>query len=206
MNALIDRVDAIWSEVGTVLVSIQFYGQIGIVVGALVVAWVLATLIGSRLKVFRQEPTQGRLHEIRAGVYNARSLLLPFLTTVALGFATTISLEVLGEAWLVRASQGVAIVVLVFSLARHFIKDAVIIFSLKWIGIPTALLFTAGVLGDVTAFLDGISITIGNISVTLYAVLRTIVVGAVLFWIGRASNDTGKRVIRTQTMFETGTR
>ncbi|MDX1430449.1 MAG: mechanosensitive ion channel, partial [Rhodothermales bacterium] len=74
------------------------------------------------------------------------------------------------------------------------------------VGVPIALLYIVGWLEDVIAYLDGLSVEIGNIRLTLYALIRTFVFGVVLFWLGRMSNATGQRIIRTQPALDAGTR
>jgi small-conductance mechanosensitive channel len=206
MQRLTEQIEAIWREVLTHLSSFEFYAQIGTVVVALLLAWALAAYFRTRVKIFRNEPQPGALYDLRAGLHDARELLLPAMAAVMLGIATPISAETIGVVWLVRAAQGAAFIVLVYSLVRHFIKNPTVIVIVKWVGVPVALLFTVGLLDDVTAYLDAISISIGNIRVTLYAVLRTFVFGVLLFWLGRASNATGQRVIRTQGALDAGTR
>jgi small-conductance mechanosensitive channel len=63
-----------------------------------------------------------------------------------------------------------------------------------------------GWLDEVIDYLDSVSFEIGNIHITLYALLRTFVFGVLLFWLGRLSNVTGQRVIRNQPKLDAGTR
>ncbi|MFT5181735.1 MAG: small-conductance mechanosensitive channel, partial [Alphaproteobacteria bacterium] len=204
MQWLSERTEAIWRETLTLLSSPEFYAQIGIVVVALILAWALAVYLKSRVKVFRDAPRPGALY--RARLYDIRELLVPVMAAVVLGVATPLSEAAIGEDWFVRAAQGVAFIILVYRLAGHFIKNTTVIFILKWIGVPIALLFTVGLLDDATAYLDGITLEIGNIRISLYAVLRTFVFGVLLFWLGRASNTAGQRVIRTQGTLDASTR
>ncbi len=206
MKWLTERAEEIWQTVLTHLGSPGFYAQIGIVVAALLIAWLATALITARVKIFREEPQPGKLYEFRTLLHNIHELLMPVMAVVALGVAIPISANTAGETWLVRAAQGVSFIFLVYSFARHFINNTTIILFLKWIGIPIALLFTAGLLDDVTTYLDGISIEIGNIRVTLFAVLRTLIFGVLLFWLARVSNATGQRIIRTQPALDVSTR
>ncbi len=198
--------EAIWREALTYLGSLDFYVQIIVVVAALLLAWALAGYLTRHVGLFREEPKPGVLNEMRATIHRSRGLLLPVMVAVVLGFAVPISAEMIGEAWLVRAAQGIAFVYLVYSLARHFIKNPTINLILKWVGVPVAMLYIVGWLDEVIVYLDAISIEIGNIRVTLYAVLRTFIFGVFLFWLGRVSNATGQRVIRTRSAFDAGTR
>lgn len=190
----------------TYLSSPEFYVQIAIVGIALVVAWAVAAFLSTHLATLREPPRPGPLFEMRRKLYGARVLVLPLIAVVMLGAATPISAAIGADAWLVRAAQGVALIALVFSLVSHFVKNPAVIFALKWIGIPLALLYVAGLLDDVTTQLDNVTFEVGNIRFSLYTITRTVLFGVILFWLGRASSATGQRVIRTQAAFDVGTR
>ncbi len=128
------------------------------------------------------------------------------MAALVLGIATPISVDLLGEAWLVRAAQGLAFIFLVYSLAKHFITNQTIVLILKWLGVPIALLYMFGWLDDLIGHLESVSFEIGNIQVSLYAIVRTFIFGVILFWFGRLSNSTGQRVIRSQSALDAGTR
>ena len=206
MYWLTERIEPIWQAVLVHLDSPEFYAQIGVVAVALVLAWLLATYAKNRVRIFREDPQPGVLYDVRSALHSVRGILLPIMAAVTMGVATPLSTMAIGADWLVRAAQGVAFVVLVYRLAGHFINNATIILILKWVGIPIALLFTVGWLDDVTRHLDSLSLEVGNIRISLYAVLRTFVFGALLFWLGRTSNATGQRIIRTQSALDTSTR
>lgn len=206
MQWLTERTKVIWQEAITLLGNPEFYAQIAIIVVALILAWALAAYCKARVKVFREAPQPGALYEMRARLHDIRGLMVPVMAAIVLGIATPLSAATVDADWLVRAAQGAAFIVLVYRLAGHFIKNESIILILKWIGVPIALLFTVGLLDDAIAYLDGITLEIGNIRLSLYAVLRTFVFGALLFWLGRVSNSTGQRIIRTQSALDVSTR
>ncbi|MEX2617043.1 MAG: mechanosensitive ion channel domain-containing protein [Alphaproteobacteria bacterium] len=188
------------------LVSSAFYLQIGIVLTALIVSWILSKSVVSRIRIFREEPQSGNYLDLRMTIHNAGALVPVLMAAIMLGIATPVSAEAIGSFWLVRAAQGVAFIYLVYSLANHFISNKTITFILKWIGVPIALLYIAGWLSIFTEHLDSISFEIGNIRISLYAVLRTFIFGIVLFWLGRVSNATGQRLIRNRDAMDAGTR
>jgi small-conductance mechanosensitive channel len=206
MEWLIVRAEEIGREIISHLSRAEFYVQVGIIALALAVGLVIAAYLSRRVKIFRDEPQPGAYFEFRSTLYRARSLLRPVSAAVVLGIAAAISAGATGESWLIRAAQGVAFVFVVYSLARHFLQNATISLILKWVGLPIALLYSVGWLGEVIEHLESVSIEIGNIKLTLYAVLRTVVFGFVLFWLGRISNATGQRVIRTQPALDPSTR
>jgi len=206
MDRLTEQLNLAWENILVHLASPTFYSQVGFVIVAILVAWVMTISIKARVRIFREEPTSGALLDMRMALHNAGDLVLPILTALLLGVVTPVAASVIGEAWLVRAAQGIAFILLAFSLANHFISSTTIIFILRWIGVPIALLFIVGLLDDVTGHLDSVSFAIGNIEVTLLAVLRTFLFGILLFWFGRVSNSTGQRVIRNRTGLDVSTR
>lgn len=198
--------DMAWTNVEGHATDPTLYSQAAIVVGALLIGWVLATYVISRIKIFREEPTSGKLLDMRKKLHAMHVLLLPIACAVALGFATPFTKSLLGEAWLVRGAQGIAFVLLAYNIANHFLTSVAMIRILKWIGVPIAILFMIGWLDNVVAHLDGIAIEVGNIRLTLYAIIRTVIFGVVLLWLARVSNITGQRVIRSQEKIDAGTR
>ena len=180
MDMLLERADLVWQQTLAHLGSPEFYAQIGIVIVALILAWLIASLTTVRVRFFREEPHPGLLLDVRKAIYSVRKLILPTMAAVALSIATPISADLLGEAWLVRVAQGLALIFLIYSLANHFIKNDTIIVFLKWLGIPIAVLYTFGWLDDAINYLESVSLDIGNISISLYAITRTIVFGRCL--------------------------
>ncbi|MBO22459.1 MAG: mechanosensitive ion channel protein [Rhodospirillaceae bacterium] len=206
MDRLIEQLSEARDSILVHIVSPPFYSQVVFVISALVLAWLLSASIRARVSIFRHKPSAGALLDLRMAFHNAGDLLLPIITALLLGVGTPIAASVIGETWLVRAAQGIAFILLAFSLANHVISSTTIIFILRWIGVPIALLFIIGLLDDVTGYLDSVSFEVGNIKITLLAVLRTFLFGILLFWFGRVSNSTGQRVIRNRMGLDVSTR
>ncbi len=206
MTWLIDQLEMIWRGTKLEFSSPEFYLQIGVVILALFLGWIMAAAIVKRVSVFRDPPEAGVLLDLRSALHRSAVLVLPVSFAIALGIAVAISTDVIGKGWLVKAAQGLVFIFVAYSLAKHFLKNETLIALLKWVGVPIALLYSVGWLDDVILHLEGMTVKIGNIEVSLYAVIRTLLFGFVLFWFGRLSNVTGKRVIRSQESLELGTR
>jgi small-conductance mechanosensitive channel len=206
MNWLIERYETAWRTISAELSSTEFYVQVGIVALAVVVGWMLGAYILYRVRLFREEPKPGALEDLRWTLHRAGALVQPVSAAVVLGIATLISESSTGEVWLVKAAQGVALIFVVYSLIKHLLQNQKIIALVKWIGLPVAILYSLGWLSDVTEHLDSIAFTVGNIKLSVFTILRTLVFGFLLFWLGRLSNVTGKRMIRTQQAMDPGTR
>ena len=206
MEQIIASLPAFLSEAANQLVSIEFYGQIGLILAAVAPAWIFTRCAVKGLKIFREQPAPGVLYDVRRFLHNGRRLLLPLSAVILLLVAGEFGAVAVGKTWLIQIAQGVAVIFLIYSIANHFISNATIIQVLKWIGIPIALLQVAGWLDDVIAHLEAISFEAGNIKISLYDVIRTFLLGAILFWLGRFSNSTGQRLIRNRTSLDVSTR
>ena len=71
---------------------------------------------------------------------------------------------------------------------------------------PILILYLLGLLDDLVAILESVSINIGNIDVSLYGIARVTIFGSLLFWLGRVSTQTGREIINRQEQLEMRTR
>jgi small-conductance mechanosensitive channel len=183
-----------------------FYSQLAGIVLAILLAWLLAVIMRARIPVLATAPAGGVLHGARSIVFGLRHLIFPVLNILLLGVAIEIIESYDTQSWLIRLAQGVAVVFLLYTIASRYIRNAIARSVAVWIVIPVAALQVFGWLDDITAYLDSISLSAGNVRLSLYALLRTVFFGALLFWLGRISNNAGKKVIRSQQTLNAGTR
>jgi small-conductance mechanosensitive channel len=180
--------------------------QLGLIAIGLILAWLMASFISTVLKRLEARAPEGAFIEFRAAITGARKLTLPITIALILSMATRISLDMIGAVWLVRIALGVSLIILIYGFVTAFTKKSSFVTVLKWIGVIVALFYIFGWLDDIIGYMDRVSVTSGNINITLYGVVRTILFGIVLFWLGRMSNDTGQRVILERTTIDPGAR
>ncbi|MGV6819327.1 MAG: mechanosensitive ion channel family protein [Parvularcula sp.] len=188
------------------LASPGFYTQTGIIVGAIVAAWALNRFLKGRLKAPASIPLPAGLGDAAPIISRLFGLMLPFLIVVALSAAKEISHSVTGQSAIAQLLLGIAVVLLLRVFVRAFISNPMIRFLTNWVAVPAALLQVFGLLDDLIGTLQSVKLSIGNIDLSAYALLRTAIFGSILFWLGRISNDTGKRVIREQEALDVRTR
>ena len=187
--------------------SPKFYMQITSIILAIFFAYLVAKFLKKRLPIFRDEPhPDAGFFTTRKFLYDTRDLLFPLFNVFFLSVAIEVCLNTVGQSWMVRIAESFAVILLLFSVIKRFIKDSFINALFRWIGIPVAILHVLGWLDNVIMFLDSIKLTIGNINITAYVLSRTLVFGTVLFWLGRISNTAGQNVIRKQQGLDSGTR
>lgn len=201
-----DTAVSFWTTTLDRLSSFEFYLQVGVVAGALILAYLLSLTVRTRVKLLRSEPQPGPMLDVRMLLYRAQALLFPLFCALLLGIATQISLDAVGRNWLVRIFQGISFIYLAYSFVHHIARNVIIVRFATWLGLPIAMLYVLGWLDDTIRYLDGISLELGDFRISAYALARTVIFGIILFWLGRISSNTGTRVIRNQAGFDASTR
>ncbi len=184
----------------------QVYAQLGLILLAIIFAYSFAALLRKHSPILREVPPSKPWLTLKRAIHRAGYLLFPLLVIVFLGAAVELSELVVQQSWLIRISQSLAVVFLLYSIIVRFIKYRFIDLVLKWVMIPIAVLHVFGWLDDVTAYLDTIDLEVGNIRISAYGLARAVVFGSILFWLGRVSNNAGQRLIRKQEDLDLGTR
>lgn len=182
----------------------EAFTQFLIVVAAYVVAYVVAARI-RRLVATVAAPPPGAAAADSAP-RRLGQLIAPLLAIGLLRVAIDFSADLVGEAWLLRTALAIAALVLFYAFVRDFVRSPVAAAAFLWLGVPILLLHFVGLLARLTAVLDSIGLTVGNIQVSLYGLLRVLVFGSLLFWLGRVSSTTGKNLIRRQERLDYRTR
>lgn len=188
------------------LTSPQFYAQVGAIVVAVIVAWYGAKQVQCRVPLFAVEPVEGPAVKLRRWAYLCRDMLFPLIAVLALAIAAAIADVAVGSSWLVRLAQSAGVVALLYAAINRFITHPLINAICRWVGIPIAALAVFGVLDEVTAYLDTVAFAVGNIRLSVLALLKAAIFGGILFWLGRMSTSAGQKVIRGQEVLDIQTR
>jgi small-conductance mechanosensitive channel len=186
--------------------SLQFYAQIGAIIIAVAIAHIVAKQIKSRLSFFDKEPCKGSLLRVKKVLFVCQDLLFALLTVFFLAIAIEISTAAVGAAWLVRLAQSAGVVFLLYTAINRFITHPLVRALCLYVGIPVATLQVFGWFDETVLFLDGISLEIGNIRLSVFFLMKAAVAAAILFWLGRVSNNAGQTVIRGQKSLDVPTR
>lgn len=193
-------------EIYSLLSSPLFFAQAGIILLAIIVALTFTALLKKRSALFRNPPESGSLFALRNAIHQGKDLLFPLFNILALSLAVEISTLAVQQSWLVRLAESLAVIFMIYSLMSRFITNSLAQALFKWLAIPVAILQIFGWLDEVVAYLESLSMEIGNIQVSAYGLVRVMIFGLILFWVGRLSNSAGQRVIRNQKELDAGTR
>lgn len=186
--------------------SPPFYAQCGLILLAVVVAYLLAAFLRKHVPIISESAVTGPWLPLKRAVHEVGYLLFPLLVILMLGASVELSDLAVQQSWLVRIAQSLAVIFLFYSIIVRFIKYRFVDMVLKWFVMPIAILHVFGWLDDVTAYLDSIDLEAGNIRISAYGLVRAIIFGTILFWLGRVSNSAGQNIIRSQEDIDIGTR
>lgn len=177
--------------------STDTWVQLGAVVAALLIAW----LLSARIAASAADPSL-----LRSLVARGRPLVLPALASLLLMVAAAACQTLIDAQWLVRAAVVVSLLWLFESAIRvaHVGRSAA--WALHVVGVPILVLHLVGWLSPITGVLASMSVEIGNLSFTAGGVLRVLVFGSLLFWLGWLSSRAGLSAIRRQERLDLRTR
>ena len=186
--------------------SPAFYSQLGLIILAITVAYSLSLILKRHAPIFKEPVKAGPLHFLRQGLFKISDLLFPLFIILFLAITVDFSDYLIKQSGLVRTAEGLAVLMMIYILISRFITNVFFKTAIKWVAIPIAILQVFGWLDGVVIFLESMFIEIGNIKISAYGVVRVLIFGTILFWLGRISNRIGQKVIRQQENLDLGTR
>lgn len=221
-----DFAQSILNVIKETITSPDFYLQVLAIALTMAVAWVLARAIRRRLGMLHEDESSedqvavsvasdeaaasdvsggrrtvkesAQFFQQRVGslTYPLRDLIFPALSAMLLGVDVAIMHEFFDQQWLIQLVQGFNFLTLAYIIATRIATSHAVKYFTLFVMSPLIIIYAVGLLDDLVNVLEHVSFDIGNIDFTLYAAARTIIFGAILFWIGRFSNQTGSDFIR----------
>lgn len=206
LNEIQNSIDTKLSIANEWFLSPSFYLQIGFIVLSISLAWLLAKSLRKNIPIFQDDVSEEKWSWLGKFSHQSRRLLFPLLNITMLGVFRGIGQTLIDSVWLIVIAQTFAVIFLLYHVIIRFVKNPVFRGFCKWILIPIAALKMFGLLDNLTTYLDGLSIEIGNIKLTAHTLGRAVVFGFLLFWLGRFSSATGKKLIRNQAELDNETK
>ena len=206
----LDDINQLWQRsveaTRTALMQPESYTQAGIILLIYAVAFLVANRVRRYAPILDGQRTPDDAHSIRRFVANCGNLVFPLTAILLLRIAIDLSQTLLDQDWLVRTALTIAMVLLFISAVHDFVGNLLARRVFKWVGIPLLLLHLLGGLDDLVGILESASVSVGNIEISVYGVVRVAVFGSLLFWLGRVSNRAGREMLSRQTDLHESTR
>lgn len=185
------------ANAGSAMTSPEFLLQLGIIAAIYVVGFIVAVQVRNKIPFMHTTPGEGA-HSVHWFGYRLGGTLFPLFTITLLKLSSTVSSEFQFDPWLLEIALILAVLLFLNSCIRAFVRSRAVALFLRWVGLPIVFMHLIGILPIVTKALESISLSVGNVEVSAYGVARVLIFGALLFWLGRASNTMGKDIIRNR--------
>ena len=193
------------ARVQDAVLSTEFLYQLLLILGIYLVAYLVASQVRKTIP-FMRRPQNQRFHSLQMLGYRLGTMLFPLITVFLLLLTTRLGNLFQVDAWLLDVALVLAVLIFLNNCIKSLVANSIIAAFMRYIGLPIVFLHLIGVLPTVITALESISVTVGNIELSAYGILRVLIFGALLFWLGRASNTLGKDIIRNQKSLDIATK
>jgi small-conductance mechanosensitive channel len=166
----------------------------------LVVAWLLAVLISTRMKPALQrliEPgdSAGVFATPRRFVLRFLPLLSPLLAYALTGIGESIVRFLFDSGAVIAFGKRVFLFLAARALVRDMITDPLLKTMGRFILLPIMAIYAVGLMDVVNTALTETIVGVGNIRFSLITVVRGVIAGTFLFWLGQWSNTQTTQII-----------
>lgn len=190
------------------LTSPAAWSQFALLVVAFAAAWFARRALTPPLTALLTPPedAQSYLARARRFIRMFLPLMLPVLAYVFTALGEQATRAAFGSGAVIAFGKNIFLLIAARILVQRIIEDPFLKILGRYILIPLAVLNLFGLIDPFIAWLDGFSVSLGNITFSLLAILRGVIAGAILFWLGRWSNDQSSDFIRKQAEMRPATR
>ena len=189
-----------WAVAKAWLISPAAWSQFALLVLAYFIAVIATRRISPVLSklIAPAKGATGVLAQARAFVLRFLPLILPVLAYGLTAAGEAVTLSLFGSGAVIAFGKRVFL----FLAARILVRDAITDGFLRLLGryvlIPIAALYALGFLDDVATALNSMMVQLGNISFSVMTLIRGVIAGSLLFWLGNWSNRHSARYIKEQ--------
>ncbi|MFY9210129.1 MAG: mechanosensitive ion channel domain-containing protein [Aestuariivita sp.] len=178
----------------------------------LIAAWVLAVLVTRRLRpgltrlLTPEEGSDTLISKTRGFFCQMLPLVLPLLAFGFTAIGESVVRSMFESGAVIAFGKRVFLFIAVRALVRDIITDPFLGLLGRFVFMPVAALYALGLLEAVRLWLDGVVVPLGNLSFDLEDTVRFAIVGGLIFWLGRWSNDQSANLIKRQADMRPATR
>lgn len=193
-----DKLD-IWSK------TPSFYIQAVIVVVLIIMAYGIGERLRKRVRRYRESKGYAEGSWLWYITRTGR-LISPLLLLIFLSIAEAVASQTFDQSLIVSAVRRVALVWLLWVALNAYVMNPFVQTIGKWLLVPTAFLQLFGYFEPVTAYLDGMGFTFGEIRISALTVCKTLLFASVLLWVATFINQRGEEYIRGRQTLNLSTR
>ncbi|MFK7834594.1 MAG: mechanosensitive ion channel family protein [Sulfitobacter sp.] len=166
----------------------------------LITAWLLAVFLTRRIRptlarLLDPGETQNMFTAPRLFVLQFLPLISPLLAYALTGIGESIVRSLFDSGAVIAFGKRVFLLLAARALVRDIITEPFLKTMGRYILLPIMLIYTLGLLDVVTLRLTETVVGVGNIQFSLITVVRGIIAGSLLFWLGQWSNSQTSAII-----------
>lgn len=190
------------------LLSPAAWSQFAILVVAYLAAVILARKIRPPLVRLLTPPESNlsALSKLRRNLLLFVPLLVPVFAYALAGIGEQVIRSVFGTGTVIAFGKRLFLVLAARIFVRDILSDQFLKLLGRYVLLPAMALYAFGLLDVLTERLSATMISLGNISFSVMSLLRGVISGAILFWLGRWSNDQSAAYINKQEEMRPATR
>ncbi len=197
-----------WELAREWLLSPAAWSQFALLVVAYLAAWIVARKLKPLLRGWLTPP-ESQEHVIaraRRFLLLFVPLILPLLAYGLTGIGENITRSVFGSGEVIAFGKRIFLFLAVRILVHRILQDSFLKLLGKYILIPVAAIYALGLLDELSAWLESTVVPLGNMSFDLLWLIKAVIVGGVIFWVGRWSNEQSAGFIEQQKEMRPATR
>jgi potassium-dependent mechanosensitive channel len=178
----------------------------------LALSFIIAVLATRRLQpmatriITPAEGKSGSIATARRFALRFLPLMLPLMAYALTAMGEQATRAAFGAGDVIAFGKRVFILMAAHILVRDVLTDGFLRLLGRYVLVPVAALYALGVLDDITARLDATIIALGNIQFSVMALIRGVIAGSLLFWLGGWSNRQSAGYITAQEAMRPATR
>ena len=178
----------------------------------LILSYLAAVILSRRIRpvltrlISPRQDSVSLLSRLRRGCLMALPLLLPVLAYALAAVGEQFTRSVFGTGTVIALGKGVFLFLAARVLVRDIVSDPFLKLLGRYVLLPVVALYAVGLLDLLTDRLENSIVSLGNISFSVMALLRGVIAGSLLFWLGRWSNDQSAAYINKQEDMRPATR
>ena len=153
-----------------------------------------------------QDGSTSVIGQVRLFILMFLPLLMPLLAYAFTGIGEPLIRSIFGSGAVIAFGKRVFLFLAIRSFAQDMLTDPLLKLLGKFVLIPVGALYALGLLDMVAARLEATVVPLGNLSFNLLWLIQFFVVGGVIFWLGRWSNDQSSGFINKQEEMRPATR
>ncbi|MFN7223230.1 MAG: mechanosensitive ion channel family protein [Paracoccaceae bacterium] len=178
----------------------------------LALAYLLARVIAGRLSVvltrllMPKDSAQGLFATARRFSLRFLPLLLPLIAYALTAGGESLTRSMFGSGEVIAFGKRLFLFLAARALVSHVLTDTFLHLLGKYVLIPVAALYALGVLDEITLALAETRVELGNIQFSALSLIRGVIAGSLLFWLGTWSNRQSASYIKSQQDLRPATR